>query len=130
MAIKEALEFPYAFSTRKKWGPFFDMIGQQNGFYICQQNGRIIEEQKQNNSPDAGIYTVRSTKNGNRTVRRPFYTNNPATDGGHTEAHAKFRAAILLWQGMTTEAKEIYKKRSVGRHMSGYNLFIREYMKT
>ena len=41
---------------------------------------------------------------------------------------SKFALAIAGWQGLTSEQKSVYNQRAVGKKMSGYNLYIREYM--
>ena len=40
----------------------------------------------------------------------------------------KFHNAIVAWQALGSTSRAEYNRRAIGRHMSGYNLFIREYM--
>jgi len=46
-------------------------------------------------------------------------------------ARNAFIAAVANWQGFSEEVKQTYKDRAAAMHlrMSGYNLYIREYMK-
>lgn len=76
----------------------------------------------------AGIYSS-LVIDGQRHQRFfPFYeyviTHTPAQNA----LRSKFAVAISAWQALGSTEKEKYKKRAIGRHMSGYNLFIREYM--
>jgi hypothetical protein len=34
---------------------------------------------------------------------------------------------VFSWQGLTNEEKIAYNKKAIGKNMSGYNLFIKEY---
>lgn len=39
------------------------------------------------------------------------------------------RQAVLNWQGFTEAQKKVYNKKARGLHMSGYNLYIKNYIK-
>ena len=41
---------------------------------------------------------------------------------------AKMAAAVLAWQNLTDEQKRVYNERVERLNMSGYNLFIRDYL--
>jgi len=78
----------------------------------------------------AGIYQQRHGTNRKITVKEKFYSpTNPQTIPQQANRDV-FSDAISGWQGLTSEQKLGYNKRAVGRHMSGYNLYIREYMLT
>lgn len=50
----------------------------------------------------------------------------------HTEAQQiqreKFADAVAGWQSLTAEQKKVYNERAIGKPMSGYNLYLSEYM--
>jgi len=50
----------------------------------------------------------------------------------HTDAQQarreKFAAAVAAWQSLTPEQKEVYNKKAMRKNMSGYNLYLSEYM--
>lgn len=52
----------------------------------------------------------------------------------HTEAQNiqrdKFRDAVHAWQALTSEQKIVYDKLASGKYWSGYNLFLKKYLKT
>lgn len=41
---------------------------------------------------------------------------------------AKYAAAIVGWQGLTSSQKDVYNKKAEGKKMSGFNIYIREHM--
>jgi hypothetical protein len=41
-----------------------------------------------------------------------------------------FADAITAWQALSTSEKEAFRIKSSGKHMSGYNVFLHEYMIT
>lgn len=58
----------------------------------------------------------------------PFYDYIITHTPGQNALRGKFRNAVTAWQALGSTDKALYKKRAIGRHMSGYNLFLREYM--
>lgn len=76
----------------------------------------------------SGIYQIRGSKEGKFSTKIDFYnyviTHTPAQQA----RREKFDLAVAGWQGLTPEEKEVYNKKSIGKGMSGYNLFLREYM--
>lgn len=60
---------------------------------------------------------------------RHFIPKNPRTEEQQANRQ-KYADGIVSWQGLTTEQKQVYNKRSQGKKMSGYNLFLREYLKS
>lgn len=76
----------------------------------------------------AGIYQQRHCKTGRRTIKMKFYRpTDPKTYPQQTN-RGRFAAAILAWRDLTFVEQLVYDRRAVGKHMSGYNLFISEYM--
>ena len=75
-----------------------------------------------------GIYQVRKVEGKQETVRKRFYIpSNPRTEP--QQAHrATFANAIIGWQGLTTEQKMVYNNRTKYKPLSGYNLYLREYL--
>ena len=76
----------------------------------------------------SGIYQIRHYGKKRRTVKMKFYRPPPSNTPAQDVRRKKFAAAILAWQGLTLEQKMVYHTRTVGHHLSGYNLFIKEYM--
>ena len=54
---------------------------------------------------------------------------NPRTEEQQAQRQ-KMSDAVEAWQNLTTEQKEVYNARSYGKKMSGYNLFLKEYLKS
>jgi len=76
-----------------------------------------------------GIYAVRYLAEGRRIVRYDFYDYVIT----HTEAQQtrreKFADAVAGWQSLTKEQKKFYNKSAIGLNMSGYNLYLSQYIK-
>jgi len=61
-------------------------------------------------------------------VREDFYiTKNPRTVSQQAN-RSKFADAVAGWQGLTSEQKEVYNLKIKGRHYSGYNAYLKEYL--
>jgi len=55
----------------------------------------------------------------------PDSINNPEGEPSRT----RLRAAVASWQGLTEEQKETWRAKEKNiKHMSGYNIYIREFM--
>lgn len=76
----------------------------------------------------SGIYQMRPRPGGAICVCEKFYEPSCQTQPGKIPWQNKFAAAVENWQALTLEQKMVYRKRAVGKGMSGYNLFIRDYM--
>ena len=76
----------------------------------------------------AGIYSS-LVVDGKRHQRFfPFYDYIITHTTLQNAQRSKFHNAVVAWQALGSTSRAEYKKRAIGRHMSGYNLFIREYM--
>ena len=77
----------------------------------------------------AGIYRVRRINGKTYREKMDFFnqiiTHTVPQDANRT----KFAGAVSAWQALSDSQKAVYNKRAVGRHMTGNNLFISEYMK-
>jgi hypothetical protein len=119
---------PYNVLIRKKFGykEFGSMPSTFGEAIFGDTNFGNIDVPKIN--PNYGIYQVRHCKEGLRSVRMRFYTPyNPQTVPQQAN-RSKFALAVSAWQVLTLEQKKVYHKRATGKHLSGYNLFLREYM--
>lgn len=77
-----------------------------------------------------GIYQIRHSAGAQIIVRTIFtWPKNKKTIPQQAN-RAKFADAITAWQGLTEEQKKIYNTNSSGKQMSGYNLFIRQYLQS
>lgn len=75
-----------------------------------------------------GIYARRHTLKGVQITRMPFYRpTNPQT-GPQMAWRAVFATGLSTWGGFTEPQKNVYRVRARGNRMSGFNLFMREYL--
>ncbi len=78
----------------------------------------------------SGIYRTDNVTGQTRNYREPYYiTRNPRTESQQTN-RAKMAAAVLAYQGLTPDERMAYYKRAIGKRLSGYNLFLREHLKS
>lgn len=76
-----------------------------------------------------GIYQIRITEQGRVSTRLRFPGYKPVTTSPAQEAsREKLRKAVIAWRGLTDSEKLSYNKRAVVKKISGYLLFIKEYM--
>ena len=87
----------------------------------------------------AGVYEMRRKRQGiwkwgngqfgkaSVCVKAHYWPNNPKTVN-QVICQDKFALAITAWQALTPTEKLVYNEKVGKRVMSGYNLFIREYM--
>jgi len=67
------------------------------------------------------------TRNGKVCSRRHITPHNPQT-GRQQARRSRFAGAVLAWRGLGMETRTEWNRRARGLMMSGYNLFIREYI--
>jgi hypothetical protein len=77
-----------------------------------------------------GIYQQRMTRKGKRTIKMKMYApTNPQTVLQQTNRQ-KFADAVIAWQALTNEEKNVYNQLKYPDQMSGYNKFISQYLKS
>lgn len=75
-----------------------------------------------------GIYRVRHRWGKTVQEKLPLYwPTNPQT-GPQQANRQKYADSVVAWQALTPEQQAVYNKNAIGKRMSGYNLFQREYL--
>jgi len=77
---------------------------------------------------ECGVYQMRRYGKNRVCTREKFYEPSNQSQPNKIISQNKFAAAVLYWQGLTTAKKIRYNQLAVGRHFSGYNLCIRDFM--
>jgi hypothetical protein len=76
----------------------------------------------------SGIYRTDNVTGRTKHYREPFYiTKNPRTENQQIQRN-KFADAVAGWQVLTDEQKLFYNNKAKGKHLSGYNLYLKEYL--
>jgi hypothetical protein len=76
----------------------------------------------------SGIYRTDNVTGRTKFYREPYYiTKNPRTVPQQAW-RGIFADSVSAWQGLTDEQKAVYNIRAKGKRMSGYNLFLKEYL--
>lgn len=76
-----------------------------------------------------GIYQTRQFNGHVYNERMGFYWPRYTRTDGQGTLRDKFAAAITAWQALTSQQKQVYNTDAIGKKMSGYNLFISNYLK-
>jgi len=108
----------------------FSEYGEQE-IYIRVAKGPPIKylSDKAGNPIDfAGIYRRDNVTGKVIHYREAYYIpKNPRTEKQQAQ-RAKYAAGIIVWQSLTEEQKAVYNERAKRKKISGYNLFIKEYL--
>jgi len=75
-----------------------------------------------------GIYRVRHRWGKVIQEKLPFYIPTNPRSIPQQANRGKLTNAVTAWQALTEEQQEVYNKRIKEKQMSGYNLFISEYL--
>lgn len=77
-----------------------------------------------------GIYQVRKGEKKKKTVKMKYYVPyNPRT-ATQQAWRSNFADAVSSWQSLTDTEKEKYNEKAKGNSLSGFNLYISEYLRS
>lgn len=75
-----------------------------------------------------GIYRIQPMLGGQVIIKQDFYIpSNPQTEPQQANRQ-KYADALLSWQGLTDDQKDVYNKKAKYKKYSGYNLYLSEYL--
>ena len=120
---------PYAINIQKKIGKASDV--RAPGRYGISKYGLGGYGITPDNLFQAclGIYQMRKTYLGRVPIKMKFYSPGPPTAPTQIAAQDKLRTAVTNWQGFTLDQKAWYRGRASGTGLSGYNLYVKEFIK-
>ena len=119
---------PWCIYIRKKFGNNRDSLS--GGFYGEADfgSGGFGSEEPNPTAPFYGIYQNRRCKEGLIPVQMKFYKpTNPQTEPQQTNRQ-KITDAVLAWQNLTEQEKQVYNRNALGQALTGYNLFVKNYL--
>lgn len=76
----------------------------------------------------SGIYRTDNVTGVTKYYREPFYITKNPRYAPQQANRQKYADGVLAWQGLTEEQKNQYNEKAKGKRMSGYNLFLKEYL--
>ena len=137
-SIRQRLGKPFEYGEREmgsiKYGEIIEPVGPgQHGI-------RIYGETDYGDAfAFAGIYQVRHHRIGYLTLgeketgelyvrRSKFYVPKNPNSEAQQSKRSIFTAGVLSWQSLSEDEKNIYRERAEGLEMSGFNLFLSEYL--
>lgn len=78
----------------------------------------------------SGIYQSRNSLAGLSITREKYYIPKNPRSIPQQANRDKYAFGVAAWQALSSAEKEQYNKRVIGLDMSGYNLFLKEYLLT
>jgi hypothetical protein len=100
-------------------------IGTEDGFNLAQENDKAIRLE----TGYKWVYREYASPTGRITVRQRYViSENPQTTP-QQENRGKFRDGVHAWQALTMTEQVVWNKINYPENMSGYNRFLRKYMK-
>lgn len=67
---------------------------------------------------------------GGRQTARFQRAQSDYDSAARSVARSNYRYAVQIWNSMTDEQRAVYNTRALSLHMSGYNLYVKEYLLT
>jgi hypothetical protein len=100
----------------------------QHGATKAYKSGDVTAEERMVENPRAGIYQIKHTFEGPRISHEKLYRpTNPQT-ATQQNWRGIFTSGVQAWQGLTSDDKGLYNQRAKRQRLSGFNLFMREWL--
>ena len=139
--MAEVKEFSKLFSITptKRFGVFCKFGTSQNGFTNFGDDDLYFNEDGfggacfgfsifANIIVFSGIYRRDPRSGRNKIIRNRYYkTRNPRTISQQANRQ-KYANGVIAWQNLTTEEKAVYNTKCRKKGLSGYNLFLKQYL--
>jgi len=135
----QGIEKLFSAAPKKRFGNFNQFGTSQFGhsafgeediyFYFTEYgNTRFGIDEYANIFLLSGIYRSDNVTGKTRHYREPYYiTKNPRYENQQANRQ-KMADGVLAWQALTPAEKMVYNVKAVRKRMSGYNLFLKEYL--
>lgn len=137
----EGIEKLFSLTPKKRFGLFnqfgtsqfgYSVYGEEDIYFFRSEYGHAIF------GGDifadvillSGIYRTDNITGKTKHYREPYYITKNPRYAPQQAWRQIFADAVLAWQGLTAPEKVIYNKRAIGKHMSGYNLYLSEYLES
>jgi len=139
MAVLNVPDRLFSFEARKKFGVpsyygesvyGFSRYGQEPNWFRLLEYGERDDGVKEycDSFYFEGIYQMRPSGSDRVCVIEKFYMPTESSARVSNPRRGVFANAVLAWQELSTSQKEVYRVKSNGRRMSGYNIFLREFL--
>jgi len=104
------------------------MLFSMFGFSIFGEGEEYIESSGGKKIYLSGIFRRDNVTGEVKYYREPYYIpKNPRTETQQANRQ-KMTDGVQAWQALTDEQKAVYNKNAIGKRMSGYNLFLKQYL--
>ncbi len=119
-----------SFAARKRLGRRYACGHSVCGEGICGDQGTFNWNNTLTPTEITGIYQTRHGGGKQFSQRLAFYFPRNPQSGLQQANRNKFADGVAAWKVLTPAEKLVYNKNSYGLGMSGYNLFLRQYMRS
>jgi hypothetical protein len=92
-------------------------------------HGKLCPIKSHPDNDEWGIYQKRRTLKGIKTIKMKLYAPPETAKRLANPYRLKFANAVTSWHALTDEQKSVFDRDPHLRHMSGFNLYIKKYMK-
>jgi len=124
------LEKLLSFVAKKKFGGWPQYGTSQFGYSHFGDDDVSIEVVGQPPILLSGIYRTDNVTGQTRNYRQPYrIVRNPRSELQQANRQ-KMADGVIAWRGLTDYEKNQYNKNAVRKGMSGYNLFLHEYLRS
>ena len=124
----QGIEKLVSFSPSKRCGKHREYGRGMYGFSVYGEEDEFIESSNGEKIYTTGIFRRDNVTGEVKYYREPYYIpKNPRTETQQANRQ-KLADGVLAWQSLTPEQKNQYNKNAIGKGMSGYNLFLHNYL--
>ena len=124
----EGIEKGISMSVGKRLGRHREFGRGMFGFSIFGEGEEYIESSGGKKIYLSGIFRRDNVTGEVKYYREPYYIpKNPRTETQQANRQ-KMTDGVQAWQALTDEQKAVYNKNAIGKRMSGYNLFLKQYL--
>lgn len=124
----QGIEKLLSVTPAKRFGRFRIYGTGQFGFSVYGEEDIYFQPPGRDPILLSGIYRRDNVTGKVKYYRSPYYiVGNPRTELQQANRQ-KYADGVLAWQNLTDEQKIPYNIKSKGKHMSGYNVFLKEYL--
>lgn len=117
-----------SFSPSKRCGKHREYGRGMFAFSLFGEEDEFIESSGGKKIYTTGIFRRDNVTGEVKYYREPYYTpKNPRTVSQQNNRQ-KMTDGVAAWQALTDDQKSQYNKNAIGKRLSGYNLFLKEYL--
>ncbi len=128
----QGIEKLFSFIPRRRFGRHRCYGRSMFGHSVYGEDEIIFMSEDKDGNPKeiqlTGIYRTSNAGGVTKVFRDPYYITRNPRYAPQQSWRGIFADAVLAWQNLTEEDKELYNQRVMNKNLSGYNLFLKQYL--